>query len=490
MLGTQVADPKTASDVDGVLAEVVNESLTGGRFPVLLQHLAKPDRDRIGALDGEKFDDLNKAISDFRAEFKSRYHQEFNFTPDLLKDAAVNFGRDKNLVTVSLSNLEKNSAVSPAPAVDGLAIKNANTQDIPNRTGLSVNSGPNVDLINEAPATRNPGPACGRSTSPMRSAAARSSRISPRTSKSWPIKRPHGPTIPPPPPVPPPPRSSKHSTILRWQATIERLELQDAYRCLETSLDRGRARRDGVFCFGPSWCFLARPSDAADPESAVAGVFRLAGDSVDHLNRAHYPWHAAARYIGPTILSTAFLTAASLALPGALVGLCDRLIGRTEFLHISVLFITWSALWTIFPLMLRRCGAGISVGLPLALAMLLMAGPITLPPLARQLLPGKDAGGSALFSREQVAQGIETASPLLGMLDAARPAIHINWQTLPHMYSMAEGQEVAFSLPAWWANALAYAASALLLAIPAWFLQTNRHPAAVPAPPSAPARPT
>src|SRR5690242_15540978 len=76
-LGAQSVDDKTAGDVREILTQIVNDALTDNKFPSLVQHLAKPDRDRIGDMEGEKFDDLRKAIAEFRAEFKARYHKDF-----------------------------------------------------------------------------------------------------------------------------------------------------------------------------------------------------------------------------------------------------------------------------------------------------------------------------------------------------------------------------------------------------------------------------
>jgi hypothetical protein len=113
--------------------------------------MAKPDRERIGAMPRENYDELNKVIMQFRSDFQAKYHQEFVFRPEMLRGAEITLGTDKNTVTVSLPDLEKNSAVTPGDSqTAGGGTEPGQAHGIPKKTGLPVVSGPTVPLIDEA----------------------------------------------------------------------------------------------------------------------------------------------------------------------------------------------------------------------------------------------------------------------------------------------------------------------------------------------------
>ncbi len=133
----------------------------------------------------------------------------------------------------------------------------------------------------------------------------------------------------------------------------------------------------------------------------------------------------------------------------ATVGLTEGFIGWMGTLRLCLLLVAWMGLWSSVAWLLCRWSAG--VGLSLTAAMLLLSGPISLVPLAR-------AAGAASPWQGRIAQGIALGCPLLGSLDAMRPAIRIDWAQLPLMYRMSGlGQDIPLSLPPWWLNALVYA---------------------------------
>ena len=161
-LGSQAADEKTATEVRDTLAKIINDAVTPDRFLPMVSHLTTPDRTRIGDMQREKFDNLNKVIAQLRSDFQEKYSQQFNFRPEYFKDAEINFGPDKGVVSVSLSNFEKNPAVnnsvntSPADVLPSpLMTTDAKGDSIPLKTGLSVIGGPTLILLNESHATLN-----------------------------------------------------------------------------------------------------------------------------------------------------------------------------------------------------------------------------------------------------------------------------------------------------------------------------------------------
>jgi hypothetical protein len=69
---------------------------------------------------------------------------------------------------------------------------------------------------------------------------------------------------------------------------------------------------------------------------------------------------------------------------------------------------------------------------------------------------GTDGGISPWQGR--TVEVIRDTCPFLGIVDAFRPAIKIDWNVLPGMYAYSGlGQEIPMTLPAWWASAGLYA---------------------------------
>jgi hypothetical protein len=94
------------------------------------------------------------------------------------------------------------------------------------------------------------------------------------------------------------------------------------------------------------------------------------------------------------------------------------------------------------------------------LAMVLIAGPVALVPVAR--LPWAQRDTVARW-QPVVVQGIGIGCPALGALDAMRPDVRIDWTQLPTMYGLSGlGQEIPIELPRWWVNASVYAGIGLV----------------------------
>jgi hypothetical protein len=112
-IGNTQADETTATAARVLLTKAVNDGLTEGRFMNLVENLAKSDRERVGDFKpppGPKMDDLNKAIAQFRTDFKAKYNQDFEIRPEHFRDAIVYAGRDKNSATVQLPELKYDRA--------------------------------------------------------------------------------------------------------------------------------------------------------------------------------------------------------------------------------------------------------------------------------------------------------------------------------------------------------------------------------------------
>jgi hypothetical protein len=104
-IGASQADETTATAARVLLAKAVNDGLTEGRFMNLVENLAKSDRERVGDFKHPKMEDLNKAIAQFRMDFKAKYNQDFEIRPEHFRDAIVYAGRDKDSATVALPAL-------------------------------------------------------------------------------------------------------------------------------------------------------------------------------------------------------------------------------------------------------------------------------------------------------------------------------------------------------------------------------------------------
>jgi hypothetical protein len=168
------------------------------------------------------------------------------------------------------------------------------------------------------------------------------------------------------------------------------------------------------------------------------------------------------------------------------VGLSDGFLTLLEVLRVYLLLIAWTGLWVAVAFALKRWGPGMSVGISLTCATLLMSAPVTLVPLARAAawqetrtaqasndLPTLPARNVTVL-QERVVQGIGIACPLLATLDAARPHLEVHWAQLPGMYAMSGlGQNIPMSLPRWWINTLVYAGAALLVCLGLWVFQRD-----------------
>jgi hypothetical protein len=145
------------------------------------------------------------------------------------------------------------------------------------------------------------------------------------------------------------------------------------------------------------------------------------------------------------------------------VGVTTGLLGWRTAIQLYIVMAAWMGMWSGVAWLLGRWGAGIGVALSLTCAMLLMAGPVTLVPLAR--LPGAPR---AFVNRWQplVVTGIAGACPMLAALDAMKPEVRLDWPQLPQMYRMSGlGQEIPIELPRWWIAAAVYAGVGLVGAI-------------------------
>jgi hypothetical protein len=140
-LGSRQVDAKTSSAVREAVADLVNSAVTAGKFPAVVGHLTKADRERIGDMPRENYAEINKVIEQFRADYKNKYKEDFAFKADDLKGADINFGVNQKAVTVALADLAHKPAGANAPAT-----AQAMAKDI----GISVVSGPTITLLNEA----------------------------------------------------------------------------------------------------------------------------------------------------------------------------------------------------------------------------------------------------------------------------------------------------------------------------------------------------
>jgi hypothetical protein len=142
-VGSTIADEKIVRDVQVLLSKVGNDGLTENSFAGLVSHLSKADRDRIGDFKNQKIDDLNRAISQFRADFKAKYHQDFDLRPEHFKDAMVYGGQDKNSATVSLSEISflgKGSMGPSSKTVTDTTINETKTTGMAGRSDVTARS--------------------------------------------------------------------------------------------------------------------------------------------------------------------------------------------------------------------------------------------------------------------------------------------------------------------------------------------------------------
>jgi hypothetical protein len=139
----------------------------------------------------------------------------------------------------------------------------------------------------------------------------------------------------------------------------------------------------------------------------------------------------------------------------------------------SVVALSWSALWGILAWALRRQGPGLSVGMPLGLASLGMALPVAAVPLVHWAGHWTSTDGSISPWQSRVVATIAYACPFFPTLRALRPAVRVDWGTLPGMYAWSGlGQEIPLQLPSPWLCALLYA----VLAAAIWYIARRTSP--------------
>jgi hypothetical protein len=156
-IASNPADSSTATAARMLLAKAVNDGMTEGRFTNLVEDLAKSDRERVGDFKHPKMDDLNKAIAQFRTDFKAKYNQDFQIRPEHFRDAIVYAGRDKNSATVALPALQYDRAADSAkvnPKLDakiaGKAGETKKSDEMAKAAGTPKGgTSLTVDLLNE-----------------------------------------------------------------------------------------------------------------------------------------------------------------------------------------------------------------------------------------------------------------------------------------------------------------------------------------------------
>jgi len=138
-LPPQPADEKTASDVREIMARAVNNALTPGKFTVLVDLLAKPNRDKLQENPSDKpdpGDKLNRIIAQFRTDFHDKYHEDFDFRAEFLKQVPVRMGPNAKTLTVPLEDTKPAGKSTEAPPTT-----------MPSTAPLA--SGPTLILVNE-----------------------------------------------------------------------------------------------------------------------------------------------------------------------------------------------------------------------------------------------------------------------------------------------------------------------------------------------------
>lgn len=155
-------------------------------------------------------------------------------------------------------------------------------------------------------------------------------------------------------------------------------------------------------------------------------------------------------------------------------------VGLAPALAVSALASTWCGLWCAGAWALRRLGPGIGAAVPLLGASVCMALPVAAMPLIRAAVrwnsPGHPAWQNALV------QITAHACPFFPALGALRPAVTIDWGTLPGLYAWSGlGQEIPLALPNVWLCSALYAGGAVILCLLGWLLRST--PPAPPIPP-------
>jgi len=125
-------------------------------------------------------------------------------------------------------------------------------------------------------------------------------------------------------------------------------------------------------------------------------------------------------------------------------------LGWGSAFHAALLLAAWVWLCAGVARFCRHSGFAAAIALGMTISMTLLAAPVIFSPLLHA------AAGTPV--QHLFAQGLVYACPIMGELDAIRPAVRVDWSVLPGMYAYSGlGQEVPVSLPPWWISALIYA---------------------------------
>lgn len=139
-----------------------------------------------------------------------------------------------------------------------------------------------------------------------------------------------------------------------------------------------------------------------------------------------------------------------------LLGMSGGFLGFAEWGEVSGVLIAWTGLWAASAWGLGLRERGISVVLPVGLAMFLMGLPVIAMPLIHS------AGTSTPLQRWEV-ELVRRASPMFASVEALKQRVRVDWAQSPNMYEFSGlGQEVPMELPNGWSNAGIYAAGAVL----------------------------
>ncbi len=144
----QQADASTQREIRSTLAKVVNDAVYGNRFDNLNGYLAKADKDRLVDMKKMNVDDLNSAISQFRADFKNKYNQDFDIQSDHFNDALIMAGQDKKSATARLANADLSNA-----GING-NLNSTNTTITQTNPPVDNTTPPQPGMTNGAPADR------------------------------------------------------------------------------------------------------------------------------------------------------------------------------------------------------------------------------------------------------------------------------------------------------------------------------------------------
>jgi len=121
-------------------------------------------------------------------------------------------------------------------------------------------------------------------------------------------------------------------------------------------------------------------------------------------------------------------------------------VGIASALAVSALAAAWCGLVGAATWALRRLGPGAGAAATLAGSALCMALPVAAMPLVRAAARWNNPGHPAW--QETLVQVSAHACPFFPALSALRPAVKVDWGTLPGMYAWSGlGQEIPLTLP-------------------------------------------